>query len=473
MHHPSQKHSTVPVGPPTPPTDTLQIHVPRSQPVEIPPSLAKNTSNTLFNNKSPNTEVVFGNVTTLPQTFTRKSPTSLISSQYNSPSAASSVASTVGTPLLEDAMLAKLNFDQLFPSPPNTVAIKPSPDSFLLKSHLPSASYSISREDRSVSYSIRDFSIMREIGAGGCAKVFVARRNKDGKLLAVKTMRRDVISSRGQIAHVRNEKLVAEMVHESPFVIHHLASFKDAARLYMVQEFLPGGDLFQYLKTNGKMDPEAAKFYGAQLHLAISYLHNLDILHRDIKPENIFLDFHGNMRLGDLGYAKQLAPGTTTGTFCGTPSYLAPEIIKQKRYGRGVDWWAYGVVTFQLSSAQSPFQDKAAPLTFSRILAGKIRWPSDPSTFSDDLRDLIDGLLRYSASKRYGQSEVRLHPWFAGTDWDAIQTLRMHPPTSVAKRIRRHVIDHDPMVHAVGAPLELSWIRPAVQPGMPDPFEDF
>ena len=263
-----------------------------------------------------------------------------------------------------------------------------------------------------------------------------------------------------------------EACRGSAFITQLLTCFKDNVHIFMLQEYLPGGDLFQYLKANGRMDREAATYYAAQVCLGISFLHSRRIIHRDIKPENIFLDINGHAKLGDLGYAKEMSSPTTT-TFCGTPSYLAPEMLKQRPYGFGVDWWAFGVLVFQLNSAMSPFQEKHASDTFARILAGNIRWPTQ-NLFSPSCRNLIESLLTSSVSKRLNQTQIKEHEWFNGVEWDTMEMGLVPPPAQVFNNIRMHALLNDPDNHFSSKRAKVPEISTNIKEVIsPDLFADF
>ena len=222
--------------------------------------------------------------------------------------------------------------------------------------HYDPCKFLIHEESRTRNYRLSEFKLERILGTGGSSKVYQARRKSDGKIFAIKAMRRDVLIRRDQVSHVRNEKLMLELTRNSDFIMQYLSTFKDNTHIFMILQYSAGGDLFQYIKTHGAMQETNAKYYGAQILSAISYLHRNNILHRDIKPENVFLEINGMVRLGDLGYSKQIKENGTTYTFCGTPSYMAPEILKQRAYGYKADLWSFGCVMFQISSACSPFQ---------------------------------------------------------------------------------------------------------------------
>lgn len=307
------------------------------------------------------------------------------------------------------------------------------------------------------------FRILRKIGAGGCANVYKIVRIADMRVFALKAMRRDTLAKREQVIHVKNEKVMLELVRESRFVSRLVACFRDEVHIYMVQEYLPGGDLFHLLKKLGPMDAPTAQFYSAQVFLGISYLHSKDIIHRDIKPENILIDQNGHVKLADLGYAKKLVDSLTS-TFCGTPSYMAPEILKQRPYNKGVDWWSFGVILFQLCSASSPFQEKHTNDTFQRILTGNVRWGRG-DTIPKDARSLIEALF-VSPSRRLEEPRIRTHEWFQKVPMDQISVGMMAAPALIYKHIQKAITGDS---ESSDISLELSG------PGQPtkDEFTDF
>jgi serine/threonine protein kinase len=168
-------------------------------------------------------------------------------------------------------------------------------------------------------------------------------------------------------------------------------------------------------------------------------LHAQDIVYRDLKPENVLVDFEGHVKLADFGFAKQI-PGTTK-TFCGTPSYIAPEVILRQEYSTIVDWWTFGILVFEMLSGCSPFQDENSKKTYERIVQGRIRWPSNPlKYFSEEANDLISALLVFNPSKRLGSradKDIQYHPWFSTLDWSGLEDRLIKPPIAIKNSRQR------------------------------------
>jgi protein kinase A len=412
-----------------PPDDVSNAHIPRSTPIDIPAKHSREQKRTfpyfgLLPMPSEKTAHVGAHT---PSTLLSKSPQSPpIPGFDHQPNVSHHVAS------------CKLNDALVLPSPANTPVDTANLNSVQL--HL---DYCISRHSAVVPYCIDDFVLLLKIGSGGCATVFKARRKMDGKIFAIKVMKREVIHERKQHKHVLNEKKMMEATRGAKWITQMFTSFKDTCHLFMVEEYLAAGDLLQYLTVHGRMDNDVTRFYGAQLALGLSYLHSEKILHRDIKPGNLFFDICGNLKLGDLGYAKRLRDGVAH-TFCGTPGYMAPELIKRTAYGREADWWGYGIILYQMNSAHSPFQEQTAQLTFERILSGKIMWP-DPAKFqfSPQCQHLIEGLLNVHVSRRFNEHDVKSHKFFSMTDWVSMDLQQPQPPTETYLKLIMNAMNQD------------------------------
>ena len=204
--------------------------------------------------------------------------------------------------------------------------------------------------------------------------------------------------------------------------------YKDKINLYMLMEFVPGGEIFSHLRRAGRFSNEAGKFYAASIVLAIQTLHQKDIVYRDLKPENLLLDGKGFLKITDFGFAKIITDRTWT--LCGTPEYLAPEIIQSKGHGKGVDWWALGVLIYEMLAGYPPFYDENPFGIYQKILSGRIEFPRH---FDFHAKDIVRKLLAADRTKRLGNlkngaEDIKKHKWFKGFDWNALINLAMTPP---------------------------------------------
>ncbi|KAM5290576.1 cAMP-dependent protein kinase catalytic subunit PRKX isoform 4-T5 [Glossophaga mutica] len=268
-----------------------------------------------------------------------------------------------------------------------------------------------------------------------------------------------------QEQHVHNEKAVLKEVNH-PFLVKLFWTCHDERFLYMLMEFVPGGELFSYLRNRGRFSSNAGLFYSAEIVCALEYLHSKEIVYRDLKPENILLDKDGHVKLTDFGFAKKLVDNRNqasshkkrdkekhrcekpqsvaacmrpdqdlnspprTWTLCGTPEYLAPEVIQSKGHGRAVDWWALGILIFEMLSGFPPFFDDNPFGIYQKILAGKIDFPRH---LDFNVKDLIRKLLVVDRTRRLGNmkngaDDVKRHRWFRTVDWEAVPQRKLKPP---------------------------------------------
>uniref|UniRef100_A0A8C0DHE3 Protein kinase X-linked n=1 Tax=Balaenoptera musculus TaxID=9771 RepID=A0A8C0DHE3_BALMU len=221
-------------------------------------------------------------------------------------------------------------------------------------------------------YRSQDFDTLATVGTGTFGRVQLVREKKSTRCFALKVMRIPDVIRLKQEQHVHNEKSVLKEVSHA-FLVKLFWTGHDDRFLYMLMEFVPGGELFSYLRNQGRFSSSTGLFYSAEIVCAIEYLHSKEIVYRDLKPENILLDRDGHIKLTDFGFAKKLVDKTWT--LCGTPEYLAPEVIQSKGHGRAVDWWALGILIFEMLSGFPPFFDDNAFGIYQKILAGKIDFP--------------------------------------------------------------------------------------------------
>lgn len=272
-----------------------------------------------------------------------------------------------------------------------------------------------------------DFSRVKTLGKGSYGTVLLVMHKRSKNFYAMKVLIKADIVKMKQVEHTLNEKKILQTVR-FPYLVSLIFSFKDFSNLYMVLDFISGGDMFTHLRKMGRFNEAHSKFYAAQIVLSFEYLQNLDIVHRDIKPENLLIDRRGNCRVTDFGFAKVVK--TRTYTLCGTPEYVAPEIILSKGYNKIVDWWSLGVLLYEMTAGYSPFYAKETIKIYERILSGKVHYPSH---FSMELRDLIHNLLQIDLTKRYGNLkngvlDIKNHEWFAKINWTDAWRDRYKPP---------------------------------------------
>ncbi|TFK80444.1 AGC/Akt protein kinase [Polyporus arcularius HHB13444] len=279
------------------------------------------------------------------------------------------------------------------------------------------------------SLTIDDFELITVIGKGSFGKVMQVRKRDTSRIYALKTIRKQYIVQRGEITHTLAERLVLARVN-NPFIVPLKFSFQSEQKLYLVLAFVNGGELFHHLQREQKFNEERSRFYSAELLLALEHLHELDVVYRDLKPENILLDYTGHIALCDFGLCKlNMKDSDKTNTFCGTPEYLAPEILRGQGYNKTIDWWTLGVLLFEMLSGLPPFYDENTDAMYQKIL-------NDPLVFGDDIspeaRSILTGLLTRDPTQRLGVNgaeEIRTHPFFANhIDFQKLIQKKIQPP---------------------------------------------
>ncbi|CAF0748667.1 unnamed protein product [Didymodactylos carnosus] len=279
-----------------------------------------------------------------------------------------------------------------------------------------------SRREKSDLYmTTLNFKVIEKLGKGGFGVVYLARwyHNKrllnlppNGDLCALKVAnKQQLIKKKAQTFVIRERDLLHCCNH--PNLTKLLTSFKDEVNIYMVLEFIAGGDFFMYIRARDRIAEDHARFYVQQVILGFEYLHCCNILYRDLKPENIMLTGRGYIKLIDFGFAKQVL--TKTATMCGTPQFMSPEIILQENYDRCIDWWALGILNYEMMAGESPFHGDSDEELFEAILKNPIRFKS--TIFSNVAADFIKGLLTRNPKRRLGcthegMDAVKYHPWF-------------------------------------------------------------
>ncbi|KAJ3272558.1 camp-dependent protein kinase catalytic subunit [Terramyces sp. JEL0728] len=273
----------------------------------------------------------------------------------------------------------------------------------------------------------KDFNIEKTLGTGSFGRVHLVKYKEANKYYAMKVLRKADIVKMRQVEHTINEKRILEKL-EAPFLVHMLTAFQDNANVYFVLEYVQGGELFTFLRKSSRFPNHVAKFYAAEVTLAFENLHSMNIIYRDLKPENILINAQGHIKITDFGFAKSVTEQTWT--LCGTPDYLAPEIIQSKGYGSAVDWWALGILIYEMVAGYPPFFHEDPMKLYENILACK---PKFSTSFDPTCKDLVKRLLVADLTKRFGNlkggaDDIKKHKWFLGVDWEKLNALQVAAP---------------------------------------------
>lgn len=298
--------------------------------------------------------------------------------------------------------------------------------------------------------SIDDFYLLKLIGKGNFGKVMLAQNKENHQVYAIKviakaSVKKKAQTSRGKpqasnphdIDHIMAERNVLIRSASHPFLIGLRWAFQSKEKLYFVTDYVNGGEMFFHLQKERRFSELRARFYAAEIVSAMEYLHiEVDVVYRDLKPENILLDSDGHIKLTDFGLAKenfhQQSRGRTQ-TFCGTPEYLAPEVLRKEPYGFPVDWWCLGSVLYEMLVGLPPFYCQDVQKMFDKILNDKLKFPPFVGIRA---KSIISGLLHRSPYFRLGTGDnntsnpknVKSHPFFEGLDWDRLYRREYTPP---------------------------------------------
>lgn len=274
----------------------------------------------------------------------------------------------------------------------------------------------------------KKFVVGTTLGTGTFGRVRLVTYNyKKTMYFALKMLKKSEIIRLKQVDHIKAEKAILSVIAH-PFIVNLFAAFQDEKMLYMLMEYVIGGELFSQLRKVGRFSNETARFYASEIILALAYLHGKNIVYRDLKPENLLIDKEGHIKITDFGFAKQVEDRTWT--LCGTPEYLAPEIIQSKGHGKAVDWWALGILIYEMLAGYPPFYDENPFGIYQKILAGKIEFPRH---FDPHAKDLVKKLLTADRTKRYGclkdgAEDIKRHKWFKSVDWAKVFARKPKPP---------------------------------------------
>jgi serine/threonine protein kinase len=262
-------------------------------------------------------------------------------------------------------------------------------------------------------------------------KVFLVRENQSNEIYALKVLRKENIVKRNQVEHTNTERSILGYIRH-PFIVGMNMAFQSKEKLFFVLDYCPGGELFFHLGKEGRFHEARARFYAAEIILAISYIHSLDIIYRDLKPENVLLDANGHIRLTDFGLSKEGISNSSSGanSFCGTPEYLAPEILNRQGHGRAVDWWSLGAVLFEMLTGLPPFYSQDREKLFEKIREAELQYPP---VVQRQAKALLKGLLAKDPSKRLGSgpgdaADIQQKEFFASIDFDKLMKGEVKAP---------------------------------------------
>jgi len=253
------------------------------------------------------------------------------------------------------------------------------------------------------------------------------RKKDNGKIYAMKILNKKTIIERQELEHTKAEKnILQKLVH--PFLVNLNYSFQTEDKLYFVMDYVNGGELFYHLQKDKKFTEERVRFYCAEIVLGLEYLHNSGVLYRDLKPENLLLTDEGHICMTDFGISKEglQSDNDRTATFCGTPEYLAPEVLEGNGYGKAVDWWSFGTLMFEMLTGLPPFYSQDVQQMYSKIMKAKL---IIPDTVSMEAKDLLVKLLERNPEKRLTDPQIiKVHPWFSVIDWEKLALKEVTPP---------------------------------------------
>uniref|UniRef100_A0A8C1GYQ8 protein kinase C n=1 Tax=Cyprinus carpio carpio TaxID=630221 RepID=A0A8C1GYQ8_CYPCA len=303
----------------------------------------------------------------------------------------------------------------------------------------------INEED--VQFSVTDFKCVAVLGRGHFGKVLLAEYKTTGEMFAIKALKKGDIVARDEVDSLMCEKRIFETVNSvrHPFLVNLFACFQTKEHVCFVMEYAAGGDLMMHIHADVFSEPRSI-FYAACVVLGLEFLHDHKIVYRDLKLDNLLLDTEGYVKIADFGLCKEgMGFRDRTSTFCGTPEFLAPEVLTETSYTRAVDWWGLGVLIFEMLVGESPFPGDDEEEVFDSIVNDEVRYPKFLST---EAISIMRRLLRRNPERRLGAGErdaeeVKRHPFFRNMDWTALLAKKIRPPFLPTIKGREDVSNFD------------------------------
>lgn len=275
---------------------------------------------------------------------------------------------------------------------------------------------------------LADFEFIEKLGEGSFGEVHKVKHKGTSLMCAMKLVRRRPGAKRASLEKEKLEsKILESMSH--PFIVHLYKTYRTDEEFFIVMEFLEGGELMHILKKAGRCTLAMTKFYTGEVLLALEYLHRKSFVFRDLKPENVVIDREGHAMLTDFGMAKHLDKGQRTYSFCGTPEYICPEIISSEGHNQLADWWAFGILTFEMLCGFPPFRSPKPETTYKMIREAKVEFPKHVDAAS---KDFCGKLIVADQNARLGidgdAEQVKKHKFYRGMDWFAMISRQVQPP---------------------------------------------
>ncbi|KAJ8264758.1 hypothetical protein GJAV_G00154550 [Gymnothorax javanicus] len=295
---------------------------------------------------------------------------------------------------------------------------------------------------------LSDFLFIKVLGKGSFGKVMLAELRGTDEVFAVKVLKKDVILQDDDVECTMTEKRILALAGRHPYLTQLFCCFQTKDRLFFVMEYVNGGDLMFQIQRSRKFDESRSRFYAAEVTSALMFLHQNGVIYRDLKLDNILLDAEGHCKLADFGMCKEgILDGVTTTTFCGTPDYIAPEILQELEYGPSVDWWALGVLMYEMMAGQPPFEADNEDDLFESILHDDVLYPV---WLSKEAVSILRAFMTKTPYKRLGcvqahggEEAIRNHPFFREIDWVLLEQRGIKPPFKPRIKTKRDVNNFD------------------------------
>ena len=281
-----------------------------------------------------------------------------------------------------------------------------------------------------IKLTFNDFEKLKVLGKGSFGEVLLVKLKANNKYYAMKILQKKQVKMRHQEVHTKSERDLMVRIN-CPFIVNIKFAFQDSVKLYIISEFMQGGEMFFHLHKEKRFSNEKTRFYIIELVLAIEFLHKNKMLYRDLKPENIMIDSNGHIKLTDFGLSKMMKkPKEKAFTICGTPQYLAPEILSDDGYDNSVDWWSLGCVMYEMLVGKAPFKIPKGSYLSEDLYKKKVTMPE---YITLEAKDLISLLLVTNPKKRLGYGpegsiKIKAHPYFEGINWDDAWNRKLTPP---------------------------------------------